>query len=404
MFRLVRYFSITSLVAFVIVSVLLGLFFRQNSVSDLIALGESKNVALTQTFANSLWPQFAPFVAEADTVDPDDLASRPEIAELREAVLAHMAGLSVVKVKVYNLDGLTVFSTQESQIGSSESDNAGFLAAREGGVATELTHRDTFSAFDREIVDRDLISSYVPIYGSEGQVEGVMEVYDDVTPLLDRIAQTQRTVIVGLIVALGLLYGVLYAIVRRADSLIKQQNIALIRSEGQLSAILNTVGEAILTVTPDGLVTLSNQAAVSMWGHDQAAMLDIRLERLLTPNSWQMLSAGIKEYAGARPASVLDRRLELDGVRADGSTFPLEAYLTETRLGRDVLFTLAARDITERQEAAKKVEEHTRQLERVNEFVRATIEHMLSTVQRGASQSEILQYLQQSQSQFARMG
>src|SRR5574341_431240 len=343
MFRLVRYFSITSLVAFVIVSVLLGLFFRQNSVSDLIALGDSKNVALTQTFANSLWPQFAPFVAEADPVDPD-------------------------------------------------------------GLATELTHRDTFSAFDREIVDRDLISSYVPIYGSEGQVEGVMEVYDDVTPLLDRIAQTQRTVIVGLIVALGLLYGVLYAIVRRADSLIKQQNIALIRSEGQLSAILNTVGEAILTVTPDGLVTLSNQAAVSMWGHDQAAMLDIRLERLLTPNSWQMLSAGIKEYAGARPASVLDRRLELDGVRADGSTFPLEAYLTETRLGRDVLFTLAARDITERQEAAKKVEEHTRQLERVNEFVRATIEHMLSTVQRGASQSEILQYLQQSQSQFARMG
>lgn len=47
MFRLTRFFSITSLTAFVIVSVLLGVFYRQAAIGDLITLGERNNVALT---------------------------------------------------------------------------------------------------------------------------------------------------------------------------------------------------------------------------------------------------------------------------------------------------------------------------------------------------------------------
>jgi hypothetical protein len=72
----------------------------------------------------------------------------------------------VVKIKVYNLEGVTVFSTELAQIGESKLDNAGFLAARSGVVASELTHRETFSAFEQEISDRDVFSSYVPIYAT----------------------------------------------------------------------------------------------------------------------------------------------------------------------------------------------------------------------------------------------
>ena len=54
------------------------------------------------------------------------------MARLHGAVLGLMRGLSVVKVKVYNTDGLTVFSTQASQMGEDKSKNAGFRAALSG--------------------------------------------------------------------------------------------------------------------------------------------------------------------------------------------------------------------------------------------------------------------------------
>jgi hypothetical protein len=59
MFKLLRYFSWMSLVTIVLASILLGVFYRRMVLSDLMKVGERKNVALTQAFANSLWPEFA---------------------------------------------------------------------------------------------------------------------------------------------------------------------------------------------------------------------------------------------------------------------------------------------------------------------------------------------------------
>jgi signal transduction histidine kinase len=232
MFKLLRHFSISSLIAFIIVAALLGVFYRQLVLSNLFEIAESKNVALTQAFSNSLWPQFAPFVASASQLNPDELRAHPEIAKLRQAVLAEMKDLTVVKVKVYNLDGLTVFSTEAKQIGEDKSQNAGFLAARTGQVASELTHRDTFSAFEGVIENRDLFSSYIPIRpgGSTGPVEAVFEVYDDVTPLVRRLDEAQRNVIIGVTLILLSLYLILFIIVRHADQIIQRQYNELQRS------------------------------------------------------------------------------------------------------------------------------------------------------------------------------
>lgn len=82
MFRLLHYFSVTSLIAFVVVIAALAWFSRQAAINDLLQFGESKNVALTQAFANSLWPAFAPFVAGIVRGGGDELAVRPEIADL----------------------------------------------------------------------------------------------------------------------------------------------------------------------------------------------------------------------------------------------------------------------------------------------------------------------------------
>jgi hypothetical protein len=244
MFRLVRFFSITSLVAFIIVTVVLVTVSRQAAIEDLTALGESKNVALTQSFANSLWPEFAPLAEAAPSLTTEELQAHPLQADLRQRVIAQMEGLTVAKVKVYDLQGITIFSTEEKQIGEDKSTNEGFLAAREGQVASELSHRDTFSAFEGTVSDRDLISSYIPVRpgGPDSEIVAVMEVYDDVTPLFHRIEERQRTQ--------GWAGGDTGGSVRRAvlrGSSRREPNEAtaaeLAVSEARLSAVLNTVRE-----------------------------------------------------------------------------------------------------------------------------------------------------------------
>jgi hypothetical protein len=242
-FPLLWYFTVTSLTAFVLVAVSLVTFYRQIAVNELIQIGESKNAALTQTFSNVIWPEFEAFLLSSADLSADEIRAHPETARLREAVLEQMQGLSVIKVKIYNLNGQTVFSTQESQIGEDKSSNAGFITALNGGLASELTHRDTFSAFEGEIEDRDVISSYVPIRQGDSDVKGVFEVYDDVTPLLETISVAQRNIAIGVTVILVLLYLLLFLLISRADRLIKTQFIEQQQAEEEIQKAYEREGD-----------------------------------------------------------------------------------------------------------------------------------------------------------------
>jgi len=225
MFKLSRYFSLTSLLAFAVVIVLLANFYYQQAHKDLLEQAELNNTKLTQVFANTLWPEFDAFINSAGQLSPDEINAHPETQRLRTAVMDQMQGLSVLKVKIYNLDALTVFSTDSSQIGENKSSNAGYLAARAGEVVSELTHRDSFSAFEEVIEDKDVFSSYLPIKSkTDGSVEAVFELYTDVTPLLDRIQQTRRNIVFGVTAILLTLYLLLYFIVKRADLILKKQH------------------------------------------------------------------------------------------------------------------------------------------------------------------------------------
>ena len=234
MFRLQRYFTITSLIAFILIAFLLGYFFRVSATADLLLASESKNIALTQSFSNFLWPEFADFVDQAGDLEVEELQNHPRIDELYDLVSQQLEGLTVVKIKVYDMNGLTVFSTEKAQIGDSKLDNVGYLSARDGVVASELTYRDTFSAFEQTIEDRNVFSSYLPIYGPNGQIEGVFEVYDDVTPLVEHLDETQRNIVIGVSLILATLYIILFIIVHRADRIIRQQYNALREKEVDL--------------------------------------------------------------------------------------------------------------------------------------------------------------------------
>lgn len=236
MFRLLRYFSMASFLAFLVVTVLLGIVYRRTAIAELIAQEESKNVVVTQTFANSLRSQLLRYLAATQGLSDGQLRDHPALTALHRQIISEMAGLPVAKIKIYDAAGITIYSTEAEQIGEDNSMNEGFAIALAGGVASELTHRDTFSSYDGVLEDQDLLSTYLPVRLGEptSPIQGVFELYSNVTPLLQRIDSTQREIVMAVALILAVLYAILFLVVRHADGIIRRQHEEVIQAEKEL--------------------------------------------------------------------------------------------------------------------------------------------------------------------------
>jgi diguanylate cyclase (GGDEF)-like protein len=215
--HLTRDYSVISLVGIAVVAAIIVYLYQSMAVIGLMERESESNSDLARTIGNTLWPKYADFIAHAAGIPPEQLAVQPVIEKIRQDILHKVDGLRVVKVKIYDLDGLVVFSTQAAQIGSNKGQNGGFRSAREGYAASEIIFRDTFSSFEGSIYDRNLVASYVPVRRSFDQpVEGVFEIYSDVTPLLADIDHTSNKILIIITALMLLLYLFLLIIVRRA--------------------------------------------------------------------------------------------------------------------------------------------------------------------------------------------
>jgi diguanylate cyclase (GGDEF)-like protein len=197
---------------------------------------ESRSHAdLTRAFSNDVWQTIGPIVQGSRGQTHEELLAGTGQQVIRDRVLRQMTGLSVVKIKIYNLDGLTIFSTDERQVGEDRSGNEGFRQARDGLVASAIIYRDKFDAFEGTLSNRNLIYSYVPVRPAAGLApEAVFEVYSDVTSLLERQSQAQWQVAGVVLGLLAALYAFLHMVVRKADDIIAGQEVERAKREAQI--------------------------------------------------------------------------------------------------------------------------------------------------------------------------
>jgi hypothetical protein len=223
-FRLTRNFALLSAVVLVAAALGLSLFYHRWAVQQMVAEAEQSNVTAARLLANDLRSDNAALLTRLSALPADQLAAQPEINWLAGRVTALVTGASIIRIKIYDKAGRTLFSTDRSQIGSDESDDGGVISALKGIVASEFDHANTFSAFEGTITDRDIISSYVPIYGDDRQVIGVFEVYDDVTAFVAAIDHFTIWLIGITVGVAALANGILIAIVGRGDRLLQRQH------------------------------------------------------------------------------------------------------------------------------------------------------------------------------------
>lgn len=224
-FKLLPFFSVTSLLGIVVAAALVTLLYRQTAIAELVDLGEQQNIGLAQTALNSVHEQLALFMRRANT---GSRATDTEIEALEAKLKAVLRNTSVVRIKVYNRAGIVVFSTKRSQIGRDQSDNPAFVVARGGDITSKLIFRDHFNFFDQETEEDNLIQTYMPVGRESDAAEiGVFEIYTDVNPLVDDISHMEVLIVFGTGAIFLLLYALLLTVVHRASRIIARQQLTI---------------------------------------------------------------------------------------------------------------------------------------------------------------------------------
>ena len=203
-----RFFFAAAAAAFVAVAVALVLLYRQQALDEAIRSQEAQNAVLTRALANVLWPRFAGHVRGATPAGLEDLRSSVAAQEFNKEIAEVVRNTPVHRAKVYNVAGLTVFSSNLAQIGEDRANYLGFRQAMDRRVPfSTLEFRDSFTGFAQTMTSVYLVSSYIPIEGEGGEIEGVFEIYTEAPPAMERFRNS--AVRFGAIVAAGL--GLLYA-------------------------------------------------------------------------------------------------------------------------------------------------------------------------------------------------
>jgi PAS domain S-box-containing protein len=142
-------------------------------------------------------------------------------------------------------------------------------------------------------------------------------------------------------------------------------------SEARYGEIVGAATEAIITFGADRRIMLFNDAAEQTFGWTQDQALGMSVSDLFRP---PLDDAAIERLAAESTESAV--RSELTGQRRDGTEFPAEVGVSGLDLEAERVYTLIARDISERRRAEEALRHQAESLAATGEELRALNEEL----------------------------
>ena len=158
----------------------------------------------------------------------------------------------IVRVKIWNRDGLLVYSDDKNIIGKAFPIEVDLQEAFSGEIATDISNLQAEENIGERGLYKELFEIYVPLQPIDSDtILGAYEVYYDLSKLQPRLMRIRYTVWSGVGIAFLILYGTLFLIIRDASQELIQRNkenqILLVneRRERELSERLERLSRAL---------------------------------------------------------------------------------------------------------------------------------------------------------------
>ena len=166
--------------------------------------------------------------------------------------------------------------------------------------------------------------------------------------------QKQRMVI--LFTEIGIFGATLLALLftgffvfRPMVKLIAAENQELVLSERRLTAVINTVGEAILSTDEEGRILSMNSEAARLWEYDFKDLVGQPIDHLFSVEGF-FHEASVQAFGSGVDDPHTLTYVEAEAISRQGRRFPVDVAFDRAEVEGQLLYTLACRDITERRE------------------------------------------------------
>lgn len=143
----------------------------------------------------------------------------------------------------------------------------------------------------------------------------------------------------------------------------KQLEATSADSSVRLAGIINSAMDGIISVDAQQRILLFNPAAEQMFGYPANEVVGHSIERLIPASRRQIHGTHVQRFAETgEPRRKISSQGNLNGLRRDGSEFPIEASISRTNMSGEPVFTVILRDISERRKAEQALIKSRRQL------------------------------------------
>lgn len=164
------------------------------------------------------------------------------LSSLDRNMRAFLHPFDIIKIKVYDNSGRIIYSTDPTIIGRIDKNNGRLLNALEGNVDAKMTTKGEVHDLDHEqLLDVDVVETYVPIRDEAGKVLGSSEVYLNVSKYrnLIRIGVTVMMAVMALVLAA--VFTISYFLIRRATAHLRQvqSKLEMLATTDLLTGIAN---------------------------------------------------------------------------------------------------------------------------------------------------------------------
>ena len=125
----------------------------------------------------------------------------------------------------------------------------------------------------------------------------------------------------------------------------------LSRREEELRLVLENLRDGVITIDARGLIRSANPAIYTLFRQPAGALHNESVQMLMPPDYRAAHSRGLARHVATGKAHVLGRPVELEGLRGDGTRFPIELSIDTYTVRDERFYSGIVRDISDRKHA-----------------------------------------------------
>ncbi|MBF0144122.1 MAG: PAS domain S-box protein [Magnetococcales bacterium] len=194
-------------------------------------------------------------------------------------------------------------------------------------------------------------------------------------------------ILVSTLATAGLLGILFFRSIGQVEKRLQLSSRELLRSEGRVRAILDTAMDAIISIDVEGRILEFNRAAERIFGFARDEILGRDLVDTIVPAELrERHRQGMASFRATGQKRIIDRRLEMPAMHANGTRIATELAITVVPDGETPFFTGYLRDATERRLLMSSLEASFAASQEANRLLQAEVaEHRRTLEQLRAS-------------------